>query len=136
MLHRNITIEFWAGCEMGMSWIWLHRRHGALLALAALVLQILLSFGHVHLRGVAQGASPATTHSIALADRNSQTPSPIPADTDDYCAICASIFLASSAFAAALPQLLVPANFQRVEHGFSAARPLAESPRLAFRSRA
>ena len=122
-----------------MSWVWLHRRHGALLALAALVLQILLSFGHVHLRGMAQSALPALpalTHSIALADRNSQTPSPIPADTDDYCAICASIFLASSAFAPAPPQLLVPANFQRVEHGFSAARPLAESPRLAFRSRA
>jgi hypothetical protein len=120
---------------MGMSWIWLHRRHGARLALAALVLQILLSFGHAHLQGVAQGASPATTPSIALADRNSQTPAPIP-DTDDYCAICASIFLASSAFAPAPPQLLIPANFQRVEHGFSAARPLAESPRLAFRSRA
>jgi hypothetical protein len=119
-----------------MSWIWLHRRHGALLALAALVLQILLSFGHVHLHAVAQGTSPATTHSIALAHRNSQTPAPIPADTDGYCAICASIFLASSAFAPAPPQLLVPANFQRVEHGFIAARSLAESLRLAFRSRA
>ena len=121
---------------MGMSWIWLHRRHGALLALAALVLQILLSFGHVHLHVVAQGVSPATTHSTAPADRNSQRPAPIPADTDDYCAICASISLASSAFAPAPPQLLVPANFQRVEHGFSAAQPLAEQLRLAFRSRA
>ena len=136
MLHCNSTIGFGAGCEMGMGWIWLHRRHGALLALAAVVLQVLLSFGHVHLRGMAQSAPLAITHSIALADKNSQTPAPIPADTDDNCAVCASIFLASSAFAPAPPQLLVPANFRRVEHGFNVARPLTEPPRLAFRSRA
>src|SRR5215472_10254620 len=124
MLHCNTTIEVGAGCETGMSWIWLHRRHGALLALSALVLQILLSFDHVHLHGVAQSAPPAITHSIILADKNSQTPAPIPADTDDYCAICASIFLASSAFAPAPLQLLAPTNFQRVERDFNAARPL------------
>jgi hypothetical protein len=121
---------------MGMGWINRHRRHGALLALAALVLQFLLSFGHVHLHGVAQSAPAAITHSTALVDKNSRTPAPIPTDTDDYCAICASIFLASSAFSPAPPQLLVPPNFQRVEHCFNAARPLAESLRLAFRSRA
>jgi len=86
---------------MGMGWIQRHRRHGALLALAALVLQIVLSFGHVHLHGMAQSAPAAITHPIALADKNSQTPAPIPVDNDDYCAVCASIFLASSAFAAA-----------------------------------
>ena len=121
---------------MGMGWVWLHRRHGALLALAALVLQIVLSFGHVHLRGVAQSAPLAITHSIALADKNSQTPAPIPADTDEYCAVCASIFLASSAFAATPPQLLVPANFQQVEHSFNVARPFTGPSRLAFRARA
>ena len=119
-----------------MGWVWLHRRHGALLALAALVLQIVLSFCHVHLRGVTRSAPPAISHSISLADKNSQTPAPIPADTDDYCAVCASIFLVSSAFAATPPPLLVPANFQRVEHPFNVARPLTEPPRLAFRSRA
>lgn len=121
---------------MGMAWIHRHRSHGALLALAALVLQIVLSFGHVHLRGAAQRAPSTITDSLALADKNSRTPAPIPADHDDYCAICASIFLASSAFAPAPPQLLVPANFQRFEHCSKAARPIAESLRLAFRSRA
>ena len=113
-----------------------HRRHGALLALAALVLQIVLSFGHVHLHGVAQSAPAAITHPIALADKNSQTPAPIRGDNDEYCAICASIFLASSAFAPTPPQLPLPAKFQRVEHSFHAARLFADPPRLAFRSRA
>jgi hypothetical protein len=119
-----------------MGWIQRHRRHGALLALAALVLQIVLSFGHVHLHGVAQSAPAAITHPIALADKNPQTPAPIPADNDDYCAVCASIFLVSSAFAPAPRQLPVPAKFQRVEHSFHAARLFADPPRLAFRSRA
>ena len=34
------------------------------------------------------------------------------------------------------PQLLVPANFQRVEHWLNAASLIAKPPRLAFRSRA
>ena len=32
-----------------MNWVHRHRRRGALLSLAALALQITLSFGHVHL---------------------------------------------------------------------------------------
>jgi hypothetical protein len=119
-----------------MGWIQRHRRHGALLALAALVLQIVLSFGHVHLHGLAQSAPAAITHPIALADKNSQTPAPIPLENDDYCAVCASIFFASSAFAPPLPQLPVPSTFQRVEHSFHAARLFANPPQLAFRSRA
>jgi hypothetical protein len=118
---------------MGMGWVWLHRRHGALLALIALALQIVVAFGHVHLQN--SHATSAARRAV-LADAKSNVPAQIPADNDDYCAICASIFLASSAFAPPPPQLLVPTNFQRVGHCFNAARSLAESLRLAFRSRA
>jgi hypothetical protein len=122
---------------MGMGWVWLHRRHGALLALIALAVQIVVAFGHVHLHGLAQNSrATSAAQRAVLADTKSHAPAQIPVDNDDYCAICASIFLASSAFAPAPPQLLVPANFQRVEHCFNAARSLAESLRLAFRSRA
>jgi hypothetical protein len=121
---------------MGMGWVWLHRRHGAVLALIALALQIVVAFGHVHLHVLAQSPHATSAQRAVLADNKSHTPAQIPADNDDYCAICASIFLASSAFAPAPPQLLVPVNFQRVEHCFNVARPVAESPRLAFRSRA
>ncbi len=113
-----------------------HRRHGAVLALIALALQIAVAFGHVHLPALAQNPHAISTQRAALADTKSHAPAQIPVDNDDYCAICASIFLAASAFAPVPPQLLVPANFQRVEHCCHAASPLVESLRLAFRSRA
>jgi hypothetical protein len=119
-----------------VGWVCRHRRHGAVLALIALALQIAVAFGHVHLPALAQNPHTASAQRAALADTKSRAPVQIPADNDDYCAICASIFLASSAFAPAPPQLLVPANFQRIEHSLKSARPLSDSLRLAFRSRA
>jgi hypothetical protein len=119
-----------------MGWVDRHKRRGAVLALIALALQIALTFGHVHLRGLSGSLHPVVAAQASLAHPPLQHPAQNPGDDDDYCAICGSIFLASSAFAPAPPQLLVPANFQRVEHCFNAARPLAESLRLAFRSRA
>jgi hypothetical protein len=116
-----------------MGFICRHKRHGAVLALIALALQIVLAFGHVHLRGLGGGSRFAIARQAPLAHAPLQAPAQTPSDDDDYCAICASIFLASSAFAPAPPQLLVPANFCSVEHCFNAARALAESLRLAFR---
>jgi len=106
-----------------------------MLALIALALQVVLTFGHVHLRGPGGSSHRIVAGQASLAHPPLQAPAQIPSD-DDYCAICASIFLASSAFAPAPPQPLVPASFRRIEHHFNAARPLAEQLRLAFRSRA
>ena len=119
-----------------MGWVCRHKRHGAVLALIALALQIALTFGHVHVRGVAGGSHGALAEQVRLAHPPPQAPAQNRGDDDDYCAICASIFLASSAFAPAPPQLLVPSNFQQVEHSLKSTRPLADSLRLAFRSRA
>ena len=118
-----------------MGWVQHHRRHGAMLALIALALQVVLAFGHVHLRGFGGNPHHVIAGQASLAHPPLQAPA-IPGDDDDYCAICASIFLASSAFAPAPPQLLVPASFRRIEHYINAAQPLAEQLRLAFRSRA
>ena len=124
------------GCQLGMSWVQHHRRHGAMLALIALALQLVLAFGHVHLRGPGGSSHRVIAGQASLAHPPLQAPAQIPSDDDGYCAICASIFLASSAFAPAPPQLLVPASFRRIEHYINAAQPLAEQLRLAFRSRA
>jgi hypothetical protein len=119
-----------------MGWVNGHKRHGSVLALIALALQIVLAFDHVHLHGLPQNSRAAIVQHTAMAQTAPQIPAQNPCDNDDYCAICASIFLASSAFTPASPQLLLPATFQRVERSFNAAHALAERQRPAFRSRA
>lgn len=119
-----------------MGWVVRHKRHGSVLALIALALQIVLAFDHVHLHGLAQNSPAATMQRTAMAQTVPQTPAQNPADDNDYCAVCASIFLASSAFTPAPPQLPLPTSFQRVERRFNVAHACAERQRLGFRSRA
>jgi hypothetical protein len=119
-----------------MGWIDCHKRCGTVLALIALALQIVVGFDHVHLHGSAHHSHGPVVQHIAIAQLAPQAPVQNQGDDDDYCAICASIFLASTAFAPTPPQLPMPAGFQRVEHSFTAARTLVEPLRLAFRSRA
>jgi hypothetical protein len=118
-----------------MGWIVRHKRHGIVLALLALALQMVIAFDHVHLRGLAQQAT-ATIAQRTVAHANSQKPLQIPGDHDDYCAACASIFLASTAFTPSPPLLPLPAAFARIEHHFNAVAALTERQHLAFRSRA
>jgi len=134
-----------------MGWIRFHRRRGAWLGCAALALQIVLSFGHVHVGNVhvdavwrsadaAIAKSTATSHPVALAQsqqksltRDSGQGS---GDPDDYCAICASIFLASTSLAAQPPLLLLPSDFQRFAPEFDAAFGLSVSRPAFFQPRA
>src|SRR5271154_6134137 len=101
-----------------MGWVHCHKRRGAYLALAALALQIVLSFGHVHLDGVVRAAPQAAiagTHKITLAQSAPQMPAQNPGGDDDYCAICASIFLVSRSFVSEPPKLPGPVGFERIE---------------------
>lgn len=126
-----------------MNFVHRHKRRGALLALAALALQITLAFGHVHLndlhlRGVGGGSDGAkiASYHTTLAQTSPQAPAQNSND-DDYCAICASIFLVSNSFTPAPPAVPVPAGFQRIEHSFDHARGCIEQRRrFAFQSRA
>jgi hypothetical protein len=123
-----------------------NRQGCGLFALAALALQFVVSFGHVHLDDLhldnlrlgglpaAHGTAQAATSTAASSDH--QTPSPAD-DADDYCAICASIFLVSNSFTPVAPQLTVPGAFARIDNTIDVTRAvLAEPPRAAFRSRA
>ncbi len=123
-----------------MGWVRGHKRHGALLALAALAFQIVLSFGHVHLDSVGQASAPghhAVAHNVTAANASPQAPAQNPGTDDDYCAICASIYLASTSLVAAPPvPMPVPLQFSRIEHVFAAEHGF-DTPRVtAFRSRA
>jgi hypothetical protein len=125
-----------------MGWVHCHKRYGARLALVALALQIMLSFGHVHLDGVrashitTAGAHNAVANNGLAAQASPQPPAQNPGDGDDYCAICASIYLVSTSFVSQPPLLPMPAGFHRIEHSFGARFGIIAPRRVAFRSRA
>jgi DUF2946 family protein len=119
-----------------MRWVRSNRRGGSWLGLAAMALQLVLSFGHVHLDKFA----PGSTHA-AIAGTKAPASPPSPAqhpenDGDDHCAICAVIHLASSSFLPAAPRLLVPFASQTIEHSSQAVFIFVAAQRTAFQSRA
>ena len=97
-----------------MGWLRFNRRYCGYVSLAALALQIVLSFGHVHL-GTARAPSAATVSGIAAP-----APQPLPTQPSDHrfgcCAICAAINIAANSFVPSLPQLAAPVAWQRIEH--------------------
>jgi hypothetical protein len=122
-----------------MGWVRGHKRHGALLALAVLALQIVLSFGHLHLDGMRAANADATvavTHKAVVAQASRQAPAQNPGADDDYCAICASIYLASTSLIAHAPPLPMPLGFHRIAHSYGATRDSAAPRLFAFQSRA
>lgn len=121
-----------------MGWVYCQRRRGAYLALAALVLQIAVSFGHVDLDGIV-GPDHLTLsglHQTVVAKASNRGPAQAPGDDDGYCPICASIFMVSSSVASEPPQLPVPDGFERIKHSVSIAHGVFTPLRVAFRSRA
>ena len=102
-----------------MKWFRSNIRHGARLALFALLVQFALSFGHNH--GAAH-AAPILKSSLqqadgskgaATADRATvakQSPATPDRDqpSDDNCAICAVVSMASTVVFATPPVLLLP----------------------------
>jgi hypothetical protein len=89
-----------------MKWFRANIRHGAKLALFALAVQFVLSFGHVHLDQV--HAAPAGLSVASLqappgpgTDHHQHHPG-------DPCAICVVMAMAGTALFAAPPVLLLP----------------------------
>ena len=105
------------------------------LALAALFIQFAVSFGHVHIDGIRRvGSAPA-------AGRQTHTVQKLPADQpgddgDDYCAICASIYLAANSVAPSPPVLPVPLFSTAIDHADRNAAVFVSARRPAFQSRA
>src|ERR1700722_8296190 len=105
-----------------MKWFRSNIKHGSRLALLALAVQLALSFGHFH--GVAAHAAPAIQSSPALstadlllttdAAASPSAPQQPGSDHDsgqpsnDPCAICAVMAMASTVLFATPPLLLLP----------------------------
>jgi hypothetical protein len=121
-----------------MRWIRSNMAFGSRLALFALAVQLILSFGHVH-PGDFAGAGPAAaaTSGNAAADLPQTPPNPKPYPlAGDYCSICASIQLAGASLAPVAPALPLPADFRPVRPQRPVASKTTDSPRLLFQARA
>jgi hypothetical protein len=135
-----------------MKWFRSNVQHGTRLALFALAVQFVLSFGHFHAIAapVAPALQSATTQLdgslagrlLALEAVGKSTPQQPASDrdsdqqTDDFCAICAVVAMANAALSATPPALLVPHALEFVylttEAGFVDLNPV----RVAFQPRA
>jgi hypothetical protein len=117
------------------------RRCGACLALAVLILQLALSFAHVHKHDLAfSGFDRSDVMSVRHAGSTQQAIRQLPArltDDDDHCPICFSSFLLSNSSLADAPANPRSLQFAEIDRAF---KPLSDSVfrarYLAFLSRA
>jgi hypothetical protein len=129
-----------------MKWVRSNIKYGSRLALFALAVQFVLSFGHFH--GGAAQAAPAiqsglVSSGLPAADAiglSAQRQSPAHHDSDqqpsDACAICAVIALANAALFATPPLLLLPQAVESLYLTTDAAFVHLNSTRVAFQPRA
>jgi hypothetical protein len=120
-----------------MHWFRSHVRFGARLALFALAVQIVLSFGHVHAKDLVP-AAPGST--LASTSGHAGAPAPAPNrksdGADTICAICAVTQLLTGSVASTAPSLWPPdiVAFRRLE--LVAELSFAIAPRRPFGARA
>jgi len=109
----------WGACRM--KWFRSRAKHGARLALFALAVQFVLSFGHFHWdaaeaapaiapiagqsTAVHPSDGPAAVPTVRTDPASHQKPDRHPADT---CAICVAMAMAGSAMFAEPPLLMLP----------------------------
>lgn len=91
-----------------MKWFRSNIRHGTRLALLALAVQFVLSFGHFHAIAAAQATTSSAAH-VENSSRGEPNSNPDSDQAADLCAICAVVAMTSTATPApALPPLQLP----------------------------
>jgi hypothetical protein len=120
-----------------MLWFRSRARLGSWVALFALALQLVVSFGHVHAEHLAASSAGHASIDIALPATDAPV---VPAHpdglADDYCAICALIHLSGALLPSAAPSLLEPFVFARTSLEPAVTPMLAAQPPASFRARA
>lgn len=112
-------------------------RCGAYLALAALTLQLVLSFAHFHVHdiafakiGYANTDAASVKHSWSQLEAFQQLPSGL-ADDDEHCAICFSSFLLSNSSIPDAPRHSALAEFGDIDRSFNSVFDIVFEPRRA-----
>jgi hypothetical protein len=95
-----------------MRWVRSNIQWGARLALFALALQLVLSFGHIHLSDLLGPGASIQTAAAARASGDPASPAPSKKSNGagDVCAICALIQLVNSSVHATGPSLPPPSE--------------------------
>ena len=154
MLHYNIAASRSRRPGAGrfqMKWFRSNIRHGARLALFALLVQFALTFGHSHWFAQAASLAQSSLHqtddakdsakgAAATEGVSVQKQSPSGPDRDhqgeDNCAICAIIALAGTVVSATPPVLLLPQAIELLQRGLDAEFAHLTSAGTAFQPRA
>jgi hypothetical protein len=123
-----------------MHWWRAKRRNGARIALCALLLQLALSFGHIHredFAGFAAGLA-AASQSAAVSDPQGSGPDGhgTSGPAHDECLICATMHLAGALVLPAPPAIVLPAMAGRIANLPHAEFSLAAHRHSLFQSRA
>jgi hypothetical protein len=99
------------GVDVGvMRWVRAHRQRVGCIALFALALQLVLSFGHVHREDFAGALSPRSAASLsqsAWSEADASGSSGHGSHAHDICAICATVSLTSTSLPP--PPVVLPA---------------------------
>ncbi|SCB25783.1 Protein of unknown function [Bradyrhizobium shewense] len=130
-----------------MKWFRSNIRHGARVALFAMLVQFALTFGHSHwfaqAAPLAQGALQQTdgANGVAAIDRAAvQKQSPAAPDREhpgeDNCAICAVVAMAGTVISATPPVLLLPQAIELLHRTTDAEFLHLKSAGTAFQPRA
>jgi hypothetical protein len=125
-----------------MRWFRTRSRGVSCLTLFALVLQLALSFGHIHVKdvlGEPHSSAPAEAATLALLSEEQPTSAPGTGGShheDEYCAIYAINGLIGCAQHAEAPALLMPLRIGRARHTLGYETPLTELHHTLFQARA
>lgn len=124
-----------------MHWIRANICFGSRLALFAVAVQLVLSFGHVHIAtptlAATNGEQPALASESGLTLSRATLPiHKSDGSVSDDCAICALIHLSSTSAPAAAPVLPLPANVGPLGLLAPAELPLAATLYVLFQARA
>jgi hypothetical protein len=133
------------GVAFSMKWFRSNIRHGARLALFAMLVQFALTFGHSHwfaqATPLAQTQLTDSARSIASSDGAAvQKQSPTNPDReqpgDDNCAICALVAMAGTVISATPPLLHLPQAVELLHRTLDAEFIHVDSASHAFQPRA
>ena len=114
-----------------MRWFRSNVRSGAWFALVAMALQLVLAFGHLHLRV----ASAQQVAKAALTDGSSLPTKPKPRLADEHCALCTLIQMAGTGVPAAAASLPIPVRFIAARFSVGIEHEPPSSPPRHFQAR-